>query len=87
MVAARRRRSLPSLGDIRPTSAMLTAGDGLEFQCWLFSPRSGDAPRAVIIDIHGGPDELVTNQHVPERHSWLAGGYALMCPNYRGSAG
>ena len=68
-----------------------TASDNTELDAVLLTPKSaGEKPWPTIVLPHGGPLERVTlSFDVPIFHwgPWLAAaGYAVLCPNYRGSS-
>ncbi len=62
-----------------------TSVDGLEIQGWLFRTR---APvRGTILLVHGGPTHHDEDTYDPEIQYYLACGFHVMTPNYRGSTG
>jgi acetyl esterase/lipase len=50
-------------------------------------PRDGDYPRPLIALFHGGPHALALTTFSPEIANYLASGYDVVLPNYRGSIG
>ncbi|MBI2254977.1 MAG: S9 family peptidase [Proteobacteria bacterium] len=59
--------------------------DGLEIQGWLF--RAKAPARGTILLIHGGPTHHDEDAFDPEIQYYLACGFNVMTPNYRGSTG
>jgi dipeptidyl aminopeptidase/acylaminoacyl peptidase len=74
------------------TPAALTAAedfrwrssDGLEIQGWLY--RASE-PRGTIVHVHGGPTALAEDRLVAEIQFYVAQGFNVLMPNYRGSTG
>jgi dipeptidyl aminopeptidase/acylaminoacyl peptidase len=66
------------------------ATDGWEIQGWLLRPAGGSDPRAVIVDVHGGPVWSWRPSCVGRNSLYvtlLRAGYAILQPNPRGSTG
>ena len=70
-----------------------TASDGMKLQGILFTPTkpsSPPKPLPTIVHVHGGPYYRETNSFGWPYH-WtpylVSGGYAVLCPNYRGGSG
>ncbi|WP_428376156.1 alpha/beta hydrolase family protein [Lichenicoccus sp.] len=73
--------------------------DGLDVQGWLIEParaqgarmmRAGSGGRPMIVDVHGGPQAAATPAFPSSRgvlRGWLAQGWDVFEPNYRGSFG
>jgi len=62
--------------------------DGLEVEAYLTIPKVGDAPYPLVVMPHGGPhgvrDDRLYDPFAQYLASW---GFAVLQPNYRGSAG
>jgi len=82
------RRKALSAGEIPPghelNSVIFPSSDGQIVQAWLGLP-DGEGPFSTIIDIHGGPHNMVTNYFSPDAQAWLDHGFAYCAVNYRGS--
>jgi dipeptidyl aminopeptidase/acylaminoacyl peptidase len=66
------------------------AKDGLEIHGWLLRPNGDGAPRAVVVDVHGGPVWSWRPSCVGRSSLYvnlLRDGYAIYQPNPRGSTG
>ncbi len=69
------------------------APDGAEVEGVLELPsdyKPGDAPLPLAVEVHGGPSDaalLYLQYWIYGRVAFPARGYALLCPNYRGSTG
>ena len=61
------------------------SGDGVEIQGWLHRPKG--AARGAIIAVHGGPTAHSEDAFDPEVQYFVAAGFAVLLPNYRGSTG
>jgi len=59
--------------------------DGAEIPALLFRPKSSPAPAVVMI--HGGPNWHYSAEWNPLTAHLTSRGYAVLCPNYRGSTG
>jgi dipeptidyl aminopeptidase/acylaminoacyl peptidase len=59
--------------------------DGLEIQGWLF--RAKVPARGTILLVHGGPTHHDEDAFDPEIQYYLACGFNVLTPNYRGSTG
>lgn len=83
-------------GRKRPQTKIIrsAADDGVISEGVLYLPdgaTQGDAPRPLMVIVHGGPKQTARPQRVhdyvyPVEH-WLDRGMAVFFPNYRGSAG
>ncbi|GLI63346.1 hypothetical protein VaNZ11_006269 [Volvox africanus] len=63
-------------------------GDILEaFDCLLWMPRNRKGPLPAVLSPHGGPHTAVTLGWYPSFAALTALGYAVLCPNFRGSTG
>lgn len=82
------KRKVLCAGEISPghdwSSIHFPSSDGQIIQAWLGLP-DGEGPFPTVIDIHGGPDSMVTNYFSPEAQAWLDHGFAYCAVNYRGS--
>jgi dipeptidyl aminopeptidase/acylaminoacyl peptidase len=58
--------------------------DGLEIQGWLYRAAN---PRGTIVCIHGGPTGHSVDELDPEIQFYVAQGFNVLDPNYRGSTG
>jgi dipeptidyl aminopeptidase/acylaminoacyl peptidase len=69
------------------------APDGVEVEGVLELPpdyKPGDPPLPLAVEVHGGPSDatlLYLQYWIYGRVAFPARGYALLCPNYRGSTG
>lgn len=59
--------------------------DGLEIQGWLY--RSKGTARGTILLVHGGPTHHDADAFDPEVQYYVACGFHVLTPNYRGSTG
>jgi dipeptidyl aminopeptidase/acylaminoacyl peptidase len=59
--------------------------DGLEIQGWLYRPSG--MPRGTIVYIHGGPTAHSRDRINPQIQFFVAQGFNVLDPNYRGSTG
>lgn len=59
--------------------------DGLEIQGWLY--RAKNEPRGTILLVHGGPTHHDEDEFDPEIQYYVACGFHVLTPNYRGSTG
>lgn len=62
-----------------------TSVDGLEIQGWLYRP-TGRA-RGTIVYVHGGPTYHSDDSIYPQIQFYIAQGFNVLAPNYRGSTG
>ncbi len=79
----------PTIEHITWTSAdKATVGGPLELP---FGWKKGDKPLPLVVAIHGGPTTASYNDMRFDPHNgrlyFAAKGYAVLCPNYRGSTG
>jgi dipeptidyl aminopeptidase/acylaminoacyl peptidase len=80
--------SLAALGRAEPYR--WKAKDGLEIHGWLLRPTKGSGPRALIVDVHGGPVWSWRPTCAGRSSLYvtlLQDGYAIFQPNVRGSTG
>src|SRR6185295_18734942 len=59
--------------------------DGLEIHGWLYRPSG--ASKGAIILVHGGPTHHDEDAFDPEVQYFVAAGFTVLTPNYRGSTG
>lgn len=59
--------------------------DGLEIQGWLYHPEG--AARGTIVSVHGGPTHHSADAVDAEIQYYVAQGFVVLDPNYRGSTG
>ena len=69
----------------RPQDFRWTSADGEAVQGWLYRPEG--RPRGLIAYIHGGPTWHSEDWINPKVGFWVAAGFAVLDPNYRGSTG
>ena len=76
-----------TLSEVR--SFKVQSEDGTEIEAFLTLPRShGSGPHPLVVYPHGGPFEVRDNRDYSPLVQYLASwGYAVLQPNYRGSAG
>ncbi len=68
-----------------PVLREFRAEDGLRVPYWEYLPSG--APRATIVDVHGGPEAQARPQYLPLVGFLVHEGYRVLYPNVRGSAG
>ncbi|WP_137112660.1 prolyl oligopeptidase family serine peptidase [Rhodobacter sp. SY28-1] len=68
-----------------PQDFRWTAPDGRPMQGWLYRPDG--PPKGLIGYVHGGPTWHSEDWVNPKIQFWVASGYAVLDPNYRGSTG
>ncbi len=63
--------------------------DGLEIQGWLYRAANmpAGASRGTILQIHGGPTAHSEDSFMPQIQFFVAEGFHVLSPNYRGSTG
>lgn len=61
--------------------------DGRDIPAYWYTPRSGNGPWPVIVDVHGGPEGQRRVNYSPVTQFLLANGFAVLAPNVRGSTG
>lgn len=75
---------------VRPSGAAYLSydytGPGGRVPAFLACPGT-PAPHPLVVAVHGGPRDHVRDAHDPEVQAWVARGYAVLMPNYRGSTG
>jgi pimeloyl-ACP methyl ester carboxylesterase/Tol biopolymer transport system component len=59
--------------------------DGLEIQGWLYRPRG--LSRGTIVNVHGGPTHHYEDELSSQVQFYVAQGFNVLQPNYRGSTG
>jgi dipeptidyl aminopeptidase/acylaminoacyl peptidase len=75
----------PARRHVAPQDFRWTAPDGRPMQGWLYRPEG--RPRGLIGYVHGGPTWHSEDWVNPKIQFWVACGYAILDPNYRGSTG
>jgi dienelactone hydrolase len=65
-------------------SITFTSSDNQMIQGWLGLP-DGEGPFPVILHMHGGPEDVMTECFSPGAQAWLDHGFAFLTINYRGS--
>ena len=75
----------PARAYTAPEDFRWTAPDGMAMQGWLYRPKG--TPKGLIGHIHGGPTWHSEDWMTPKIQFWVACGYAVLDPNYRGSTG
>ncbi|MGB4829338.1 MAG: prolyl oligopeptidase family serine peptidase, partial [Paracoccaceae bacterium] len=68
-----------------PEDFRWTAPDGRAMQGWLYRPQG--QPKGLVGYVHGGPTWHSEDWVNPKIQFWVACGYAVLDPNYRGSTG
>lgn len=63
------------------------SSDSAKIQMWIAKPDSSKRKLPFIIDIHGGPDGIISDEFMTEAHVWLDRGFGYCAINYRGSIG
>ena len=63
------------------------AHDGLPLTGWLYLPGDCEAPYAIVLSFHGGPEGQEQPRFRYEYQALLAQGIAVFAPNVRGSSG
>ncbi len=69
---------------VRFSSNLVESADGTLVQLWLGLPADG-APRATVLEVHGGPNLVTVDGYSPSAQAWLDEGFAYASLNYRGS--
>ena len=73
---------------VTAAAARLTAAPVRAVQSLVLAPKaSGDRRHPAILLLHGGPHAAVANAWTPPLPLLVAAGFAVVLPNYRGSAG
>jgi dipeptidyl aminopeptidase/acylaminoacyl peptidase len=70
---------------VAPEEITYPGMDGVEIPALLFRPQQTPAPAVVMI--HGGPNWQYSMEWNPVMAYFAGRGYAVLCPNYRGSTG
>lgn len=79
--------SLKPVDFILPSVVRWKSNDGLTISGLLFLPKGKAKRRPLLLYVHGGPSWQFTNMWLPLVQAWLNEGWAVLCPNYRGSTG
>jgi len=61
--------------------------DGRNVPAWLFVPPKGRSRGAALVKPHGGPESQTTNDWDPSYEFYVAEGFTVLAPNYRGGTG
>ena len=81
-------RTILSAGEVPPShpwrSVSFPSSDGQMIQGWLATP-DGPGPFPTILETHGGPQSVTTENFSAMSQAWLDVGYAFLSINYRGS--
>ena len=80
---ARSRVPEPASPAVKGESIHWQSIDGMEIQGWLYRPR-GEA-RGLVVWVHGGPNLHSGDELDTLAQCMVAGGFAVLDPNYRGS--
>ena len=87
-LTGRRRRTVLPAGAVpasRPWHSVSFPGeDGEPLQAWLATPP-GNGPFPAVIETHGGPEGVTTDQFLPRGQIWTDHGFAYLSVNYHGS--
>ena len=75
----------PARRHAAPQDFRWAAPDGRAMQGWLYRPQG--TPRGLVAYVHGGPTWHSEDWVNPRIQFWVASGYAVLDPNYRGSTG
>lgn len=67
-----------------PMRSVTFPSDGVEIQAWVGTPP-GSGPFPLVIEMHGGPTAVQTDDYSPNLQAWMDHGFAVMSVNYRGS--
>jgi dipeptidyl aminopeptidase/acylaminoacyl peptidase len=78
---------LEAAGPVEPEAVTWTGDDGGTVHGLLYQPRDTDRPPPLLVYIHGGPTGTSAATWVPRHQFWVARGWAVLAPNYRGSTG
>jgi dipeptidyl aminopeptidase/acylaminoacyl peptidase len=70
---------------VEPQRVSYRSFDGLEIPAFLYQPREPNG--AAIVYAHGGPSTLYSFEWDILVQYFVAKGYTVICPNYRGSTG
>ena len=68
-------------------SVWFRSSDGERIQMWVALPKNIKGSVPFVIDIHGGPHGVISDEYSPEAQAWLANGFGYCTVNYRGSVG
>lgn len=66
-------------------SVTFSADDDTLVQAWLTTPDTSDAPYPLVVYVHGGPADVLTEMFHPGIQTWVEHGFAVLGVNYRGS--
>lgn len=77
-------------GLVEPEAVSWAGAGGAVVHGLLYRPRCSDPSYELpplIVGVHGGPTSAELADWAPRRQFWLARGWAVLLPNYRGSTG
>lgn len=82
-------QGVPSDVLVEPSLIHYKSFDGLEIPSFLYTPKEIGSNKKipVIINIHGGPEAQSQPNLAPLTQYFVNQGYAVFCPNVRGSSG
>lgn len=63
----------------------IRSSDGAKIQMWVAKPDQRRKRQPFVIEVHGGPHGVVSDEFLPEAHAWLDRGFGYCAVNYRGS--
>nr|WP_298687426.1 prolyl oligopeptidase family serine peptidase [uncultured Dongia sp.] len=79
------RSTIPAANLVPATDYRWTSVDGIEIQGWLY--RAKQTVLGTILLVHGGPTHHDEDEFDPEIQYYVACGFNVLTPNYRGSTG
>jgi dipeptidyl aminopeptidase/acylaminoacyl peptidase len=75
-------------GLVEPEAVTWPGEDGAMVHGLLYRPPEADgAPPPLLVDVHGGPTGQATVAWTPRHQFFVARGWAVLAPDYRGSTG
>lgn len=80
-------RRVPAQTVAEPTLERIVSFDGEAVPTYVYRPQPGEARAPVVVYLHGGPEAQHRPTFDPIVHFLIAGGYAVVAPNVRGSTG
>ena len=82
--------ALEAAGPVEPEAVTWTSEDGATVRGLLYRPETAGGtgpPPPLLVYVHGGPTGTAAATWNPRHQFWLARGWAVLAPNYRGSTG
>jgi dipeptidyl aminopeptidase/acylaminoacyl peptidase len=83
--------ALEAAEPVEPEAVTWTSDDGATVHGLLYRPDpnlgAGPPPPPLLVYVHGGPTGSSATTWNPRHQFWLARGWAVLAPNYRGSSG